>query len=212
MDLASLLLACSVHADDALLAAVVQAHGANAYTVRNVHLGVLTSQDEPLETSPLSLGAAQAEVARILAAGGIPVVGLLPVRLEWAAEFDKTPAQLFDACANVAVSSAQISAFDYECRGKGPRSSSPARRACTLSRYGASVGLPGLPHVVLSSLSDAAPTDGIDLAPSLELAGDAAAAPPPGLFFALAPLTPPAAFEAASPSLPPLAAPQPPPP
>lgn len=206
MDLATLLLACSVHADDALLAAVAYAHSSagNVYSVQNVHLDVLTSQDEPLwrGTPPRSIDAALSEIARIADAGGTPVVGLLPVRLEWAAAFGKTPAQILEPCTNVAVASAQVSAFDYECRSEGPRATSPARRACTLNRYGSSVGLPGLPRSVLANLS----TGGLDAAPLLAFEIPAAAEPVSTLFFALEPLEKAPAIEFAHPvhpSLPP---------
>lgn len=208
MDLASLLLACSLHADDDLLRAMAHAHSGNSgvYRVQNVHLGVLTNQDESLALamSPRSIDSALAEIAKITEAGGTPVVGLLPVRGDWAKEFGKAPAQLLEPCTNVAVASAQISAFDYECRFEGPRASSPARRACTLNRYGSSVGLPGLPRAVLARLTIGTSLDAL---PLLELELADAPEPASELFFTLEPLAPPPVLEPYSPPLPPPPAP-----
>ena len=155
MNLATLLLGCSVHMDDPLLLSVIHAHSSgNPYAVMNVDVAVLDGQDEPasMVTPPSSRPTARDAVSRVLAAGGAPVVGLLPVRPQWAAEFGKTLEELFDPCNNVAVASAKVSEFDYLCRGTGPHLSASVRRACTLDRYGASVGLPALRIVVMADL------------------------------------------------------------
>jgi hypothetical protein len=152
MDLATLLLSCSLHADDALLTAVAYAHSrGNPYVVTNVRLDVLIAQDEP-PLAPTSLAAARASMTRILEAGGEPIVGLLPARLAWADQYGKTTSDLLDPCANIAVTSAKISEFDYACRRMAARSSAAPRRACTLDRYGASVGLPALRKIVVAIL------------------------------------------------------------
>jgi hypothetical protein len=156
MGLAALLLACSLHPDDALLEAIISAYSdGNAYAVINVDFSVLDSQDEPLSMmdAPRSREAARAEMARIVAAGGEPVLGLLPVRPAWGEEFGKSTDELFQPCPNIAVASAKLSEFDYQCRAHAPRQTGAARRACTLERYGSSLGLAGLRSVIIPRLT-----------------------------------------------------------
>ncbi len=157
MDLTALVVACSLHVDDALLTSVAYAHSrGNPYVVTNVKLDVLVDQDEPA-LAPTSLPAARALMTRVLQAGGDPIIGLLPVRPAWAGEFGKTTIDLFDPCTNIAIASAKVSEFDHRCRRKAARSSAPSRRACTLDHYGASVGFPALRVVVLAALEGSRP-------------------------------------------------------
>lgn len=157
MDLTALLVACSLHVDDALLTSVAYAHSrGNPYVVTNVKLDVLDHQDE-LASAPTSLPVARASMMRVLEGGGEPIIGLLPVRPAWAGEFGKTTNELFDPCTNVAIASAKVSEFDHRCRRKATRSSASSRRACTLEHYGASVGFPALRVVVLAALDGSVP-------------------------------------------------------
>lgn len=187
MDLASLILSCSVHADDALLSTLARVHSnGNPFVVINVDVAALDSQDDPLPTAALSIDAARLAAVRIQALGGQPVLGLLPVRPEWASEFGKAPDELFDPCSNIAVASAKISEADYGCRTKGRRLDAPARRACTLDVYGALLALPGLRRVVLVELLTA-PGEPERPYPELEQGFAASPSAGSGLFFSLAP-------------------------
>jgi hypothetical protein len=193
MDLASLILACSVHADDALLLSVARVHShGNPFVVINVNVGVLDGQDDPLAVmaAPSSLEAARLAAVRVQALGGEAVLGLLPVRSDWASDFEKVPEELFDPCSNIAVASAKISEFDYLCRSKGLRFDAASRRACTLDRYGHALDLPGLRRVVFVELL--APADLGQDVPELVSHDMPLAAPSPagsGLFFSLSPAT-----------------------
>ncbi len=155
MDIAALLLACSVHPDDSLLASIVFVHArGNPYAVLDVRPESLDVTDAlGLDIAPDSLPIAQAAVERIQRAGGIPVFGLLPARPEWAVEFGIPWVRLLDACTNVQVASAKLSELDYECRASGLRFDTPARRACTLDHYGAHLVLPALRRAVLADLT-----------------------------------------------------------
>lgn len=149
MPLTELLLACSLHADQRLLEAIVDVYSAgNPSTVVDVGISALEGQDQPLAVldGTRSSGSARADAFRMLAQGGDPLFGLLPVRPAWAREFGKSVDDLFEPCANVAVASAKISEFDYACRSHGPRPTSLRRRACTLRGYAGSVALPALPR------------------------------------------------------------------
>ena len=152
MDLATLLLGCSLHLDDRLMQSTIFAFSrGNPLMVLNVAPAALSDTDEEGEP-PRSLEAAQSAVDHWIAIGGDPVIGLLPVRLEWAAAFGKGRAELFEPCTNVAIASAKLSEYDHLCRFQGARPLAAARRRCTLERYGASLGLPALRVVVLADL------------------------------------------------------------
>jgi hypothetical protein len=151
VDIAALLLACSVHPDDALLSSIAYVHGRGApYAVIDVSLQPAEQDDDGLVRTPSS-SAARALVDRILSTGGEPVLGLLPARPEWATEFGKAVDDLLDPCGAVEVASAKLSAFDYVCRTRG--SQRGQRRGCTLELYGRSLGLPGLRQAVLADVS-----------------------------------------------------------
>jgi hypothetical protein len=180
------LLACSVHLDDALLLGVAEAFSErNPLTITNVAVDRLDPRDDRLlaERMPRSSAAATELVAELVARGGSPVVGLLPVRPEWAAELAKPSDAVFDVCANIEIASAKLSAFDYACRALGSAPSAAARRQCTLARFGASLGLPALPRAVLLDL----PRVAAALAADDEPPSGALALPQGGLSFALAP-------------------------
>ena len=150
----ALLLSCSLHLDDPLLLGVMEAFSSgNPYRVENV--AVLDEDDERmgLETPPQSVAEARGAVERIISAGGEPVVGILPLRPEWLAELDQPEAGLFEPCQQVRVASAKISDFDYQCRRLGAAARAQDRRACTLRRYGASLGLPALGRFVMLTLA-----------------------------------------------------------
>lgn len=188
VDIAALFLACSVHPDDALLSAIAHVYGrGNPYVITDVSLQMLGQDDAGGELVASSPTAARAAVRRILARGGEPVVGLLPVRPQWAEEFGMTWEALFDGCADVQVASAKVSELDYACRADGRRFDALARRACTLNRFGASLGLPALRRAVLADLT-------LPRAFSLKDDADEAAATAPqtnsGLFFAAVPTAP----------------------
>jgi hypothetical protein len=156
--LGALLLACSLHFDDPLLVAVAEAFSAGSpFVVVNVAPS-LSQDDHAVEATTIDRAAADRELARVLRLGGEPVVGILPLRLEWLTDFGKTQSSAFDPCVAIEVASAKLSEFDYLCRARGARAEAPARRACTLERYGASLALPGLRPWVLASLTAAAPT------------------------------------------------------
>jgi hypothetical protein len=160
VDITALLLACSVHPDEALLSAIAHVHGrGNPYAVIDVS-GVMVDQDEHGLATASSPKAARAAVERIIGKGGEPVLGLLPVRPEWAIDFGKT----LDPCTDIAVGSAKLSELDSACRTRG-REQAAERRSCTLDLYGRSLGLPALQRAVLADLSVPSPFqhDGSDV-------------------------------------------------
>lgn len=187
MDIAALLLACSMHADDAVLLSVAYVYaGGSPYAVVNVSLSAVAPEDD---IAPLSSPtAARAAVARILASGGDPVLGLLPARPAWATEFGRTLDDLLAPCSGVAIASAKLSEFDYACRSRGSQRSLP-RRSCTLDLYGRGLGLPALGRAVVADLTLPHPFHG----ELVEANGPASAwgVPQGGdLFFPTAPLAP----------------------
>lgn len=178
----TLLLACSLHLDDALLSGVVEAFsGGNAFAVQNV--AVLDYDDERLglDEPPRSLEQARAAVARVMASGGEPVAGLLPLRPAWLADLQKPADALFDVCQVIEVASAKISEYDYQCRHLGSTVRTSARRACTLERYGASLGLPALGRFVMVRLASSPAPAPVPPVQSLTL--ERSVFEPGGIFF-----------------------------
>jgi hypothetical protein len=189
VNIAALIFACSVHADDALLLSLAYVHGrGNPYSVLDVQRRG-PEEDEAGDMLASSSSAARAAVERILAAGGEPVLGLLPARPDWALEFGKTLEDLFDPCGNIEIASAKLSEFDYACRDRGSLRSSQ-RRSCTLDRYGESLGLPALGRAVLCDLTmpSAFPSPQLEMNESMRL--ERALGGNSGLFFATRPLEP----------------------
>ncbi|HKO91396.1 MAG TPA: hypothetical protein VJU61_09600 [Polyangiaceae bacterium] len=195
MNIAALLLACSVHADDALLLSIAYVYGrGNPYAVVDASFNAVDRDDAVGvdDSAASSPSAARAALARILAIGGDPVLGLLPVRPEWASEFGKTLDDIFEPCGNISIASAKLSEFDHACRNRG----SPQgvqRRGCTLDLYGRHLGLPALRRAVLADLTLTNPFPG-DSAAASALPSGVAAPAGADLFFPTAPLTPAAAL------------------
>lgn len=190
MDISALLLACSVHADDALLLSIAYVYGRGSpYAVVDVSLNAVDREDELGGDGIVSTAtAARAAVGRILAIGGEPVLGLLPVRPEWANEFGKTLDDLFDPCSAIAIASAKLSEFDYACRRRGSQRIVP-RRGCTLDLYGRYLGLPALRQAVLADLTLPTPFPS-DSAETNEFSSTVAVPASGELFFRTAPLAP----------------------
>lgn len=161
--LLALLVSCSVHPDEPLLSGIVAAFsGGSPFAVTDV--GVQDDQDAFVRgADPQSRAEAEAEIVRIRAAGGSLVLGLLPLRPDWLEYFGRPLEASFEPCTAIGVASAKISEFDHQCRQRGIRATAP-RRACTLERYGASLGLPALRPVVMASLTRAPATDGAEAA------------------------------------------------
>jgi hypothetical protein len=195
VDISALLLACSVHADDALLLSIAYVQGrGDPYAVIDTSLRAIERDDalgvDKLASSPT---AARASLTRIVALGGEPVLGLLPVRPEWATEFGKTLDDLFDPCSDIAVASAKLSEFEHACRRVRQR------RGCILDLYGRSLGLPALRRAVLADLTLSSPFPDHGSDTSEALAGQSGS----DLFFAITPVAPMPALPAIFSSLPP---------
>ena len=161
MDVLALILACSLHSDDALVRVMVDVQsGGNMYFVGD--LASLKTNDG-LTSAADALHAAE-EIAK---QGGRPAVGLLGVPLDWAARFGHGPIDLFDGCTNIAIGTAMFSEYADACSPRRPpsRLSSqpshgrrrPARRtvqlvavrSCVLTRLATELGLHGTPAEIL---------------------------------------------------------------
>lgn len=157
MDVAALLLACSLHPDDAPLLSMAYVYaGGNPYVVLDGSFTLDGAGTLEHTAPPHSPAAARLVVDRILSVGGEPVLGLLPVRPQWADEFGKTLDDLFDPCSAIAVASAKMSEFDDACRHRGPPRHL-RRRGCVLDLYARGVGLVALGRAVLADMTLPAP-------------------------------------------------------
>jgi hypothetical protein len=160
MDVLALILACSLHPDDALVRTLVDVQsGGNVYFVGD--LATLKTQDS-LTSAADALRAAD----DIAGHGGRAAVGLLGIPLDWAARFGRSPRDLFDGCTNIAVGTAMLSSFEAECAPRAParasarsarRSKGPARtprpkasvRSCVLAHLASDLGVRGAPAELL---------------------------------------------------------------
>jgi hypothetical protein len=161
MDVLALILACSLHSDDALVRTMVDVQsGGNMYFVGD--LATLKTNDS-LTSAADALRAAD-EIANH---GGRPAVGLLGVPLDWAARFGHGPLDLFNGCTNIAIGTAMFSEYADACPLARPASrltSQPAHgrrlparrtlslvalRSCVLTRLATALGLHGTPAEIL---------------------------------------------------------------
>jgi hypothetical protein len=160
MDVLALILACSLHPDDALVRVMVDVQSSgNVYFVGD--LATLKTHDS-LTSAADALRAAD----DIAGHGGRPAVGLLGVPLDWAARFGRRPIDLFDGCTNIAIGTAMFSQFEAACApqpsairpSRAPLRSSrrsrrrlptAANRACVLSHLATELGLQGAPAEIL---------------------------------------------------------------
>jgi hypothetical protein len=162
VDVLALILACSLHSDDALVRTLVDVQsGANTYFVGD--LSTLKTHD-----SLASAAEALRTAEDIANHGGRPAVGLLGIPLDWAARFGRHPRDLFDGCTNIAIGTAMLSEFDAACspqaRARAPaakarrpgtlarRSPRPSAvvRACVLARFARELGVQGAPAEILT--------------------------------------------------------------
>ena len=155
MDVLTTILTCSLYlADDDLVRAIATSTSeSNPYFV--IDTSVDWTQVDPPST-PKSTAEAVARVSDILSKGGRPLLGLLEVPPRWMSAFGQGLGAAFDPCTNVAVGTAMLSEFDFECSSestkKTARSRAPAlgqsgarsaaHRRCVLGKYEAAIGSP----------------------------------------------------------------------
>lgn len=162
MDVLAIILACSLHPDDALVRALVDVQsGGNVYFVGD--LSTLKTND-----SLTSADAALRFAENIKRLGGRPAVGLLGIPLDWAARYGRAPVELFDGCTNVAIATAAFAEYRDRCSGVAPggphprgKRHAPRRRAsysttlrfCVLSTFARDLGLASAPAAILGRLA-----------------------------------------------------------
>jgi hypothetical protein len=158
MDVLTVVLACSLHPDQELVRTLIEDAGGrqNAYFV-----GDLTSLNtyETLTSKEQALGV----VSDLERKGGRPAVGLFAVPVSWAGRFGRRPADLFDACTNVAIGTAVLAAHEATCRTeleartrrRRKHTTIPveATRTCTLERYGAELGIANFSQAILKAMA-----------------------------------------------------------
>jgi hypothetical protein len=191
MDLVlTLVLSCSVHLDDNLVAALAYRFSKG----KQFFVGDLSTLDT--YESAKDVGEARQLVVSIQAAGGRPAVGYMAVPVSWAARFGRSPDDLFDGCTNIGVATAMLSEYDRLCtagpsgrrapaagsRRRHPTPPPSARRACVLQQLELDMNLKGIvAHVLpVAARLDRAPADPDDDASGARspiFPGDGAAAP-----------------------------------
>ena len=158
MDLLTTILTCSLYASgDAVVRAIAEGpSGKNPYLVLDP---VADSAEAGVPPSPKSEAEGAARAQSLMAQGGRPLLGLLELPPAWLDRFGRPLSSAFDPCTNIAIGSAMLSEFDYECavsarsRGQAPLLERVNRRACVLRRYEAAIGLGDFEEVVQLELS-----------------------------------------------------------
>jgi hypothetical protein len=197
MDLLTTILTCSLYlADDDLVRAIAASTPEkNPFFV--VDASVDATQIDP-PPPPQSAHDALARTQAIAAQGGRPLLGLLQVPPVWLSAFGRDLADAFDPCTNIAVGTAMLSAFDFDCAAwasnvapKPPQRHVPsaARRRCVLRKYEEAIGLPDFAAVTTLELHAQRPmpppvADAPILAPfAASRSGPDSLLVPPSLFF-----------------------------
>jgi hypothetical protein len=149
MDLLTAILTCSLYfGDDDLVRAMAEsASHSNPYYVLDASVDLTQVDPPPL---PKNASEAAARTTDILASGGRPLVGLLQLPPAWMTAFRRDLADAFDSCTNIAVGTAMLSQFDFECTragsAKGPlrprdaKIGAASRRRCVLRKYEEAIG------------------------------------------------------------------------
>lgn len=153
MDLLTIIFACSLHPDDRLVEAFIRkVSDANPLFLGDF-VSLVTHDD--LTSPEQAVEMAEA----LLAKGGRPALGLMAIPISWAARFNRTPADLLDACTNVAIGTAMMSAFAADCvrsshhRRHGSYTMMSRRmlestRACVLSGFDREIGVQGFTKII----------------------------------------------------------------
>jgi len=157
MDVLTTILTCSLYlADDDLVRAIATSTSeSNPYFVLDSSVDWTQVDPPPM---PRSAAEAVARASDILSKGGRPLLGLLEVPPSWMSAFGRDLGAAFDPCTNVAVGTAMLSEFDFECSSESTRKTarsraasaapgssgarSAARRRCVLGKYETAIGSP----------------------------------------------------------------------
>jgi hypothetical protein len=161
MDLLTTILTCSLYAsDDALVRAIAEGpSGKNPYLVLNP---VTDSAEGDPPPAPKGEAEATARAKGLVAKGGRPLLGLLELPPAWLDVFGRPLASAFDPCTNIAIGTAMLSEFDFECRGarRAPPRDERARllervnrRTCVLHKYASAIGSEDFAEVIQLELS-----------------------------------------------------------
>jgi hypothetical protein len=152
MNLLGVLAQCSLAKDFALVLAMAMSHsGGDPYTVRSADVE-LASDDDADESTDVP-GAARTREAALADIKRLrqPLIGLLPVPPEWAAIYQFRPEDLLDACINVSVATAQLSAYERRCAKRRDA------RSCALHAYAQEADALLLEFEVLDALGSDSP-------------------------------------------------------
>ncbi len=162
MDLLSILLTCSLHLDDPLVRALAESNShSNPYFVFDPSIDPTELDPSP---DPTTLAGALARAEEVRAKHAVPLLGLMEVPPAWIAAFGRELAEAFDPCTNVAIGTAMLSQFDWECAhapgGRPPSAAQPVEsgRACVLRRYAEALHMPELVTIVSLELHFQRPT------------------------------------------------------
>ena len=180
MDVLALILACSLHPDDAFVRTMVDIQsGGNPLFVGDL---VTLKTHDTLSSVEDAMHVAE----DIAEHGGRPAVGLLGLPVEWGPRFGRGVRDLFDGCTNLQIGSAMFSQYATECSpsgrhhpdhervtqttsrrpGRRPVSEREHLRSCILTKLSRDLGLEGKPTIVLKRVARAGEDQTVETTPA----------------------------------------------
>jgi soluble lytic murein transglycosylase-like protein len=114
MDVLTTILSCSLYlADDDLVRAIAQSTSeSDPDFVFDASIDRIEVDPSPIPKTPAE---ALARTQTIVARGGRPLLGLMQVPPAWLSAFGRDLVEAFNPCTNIAVGTAMLSQFDFEC-------------------------------------------------------------------------------------------------
>jgi hypothetical protein len=127
MDVLTTILSCSLYlADDDLVRAIAQSTSeSDPDFVFDASIERIEVEPSPI---PKTAAEAMARTRAIVARGGRPLLGLMQVPPVWLSAFGRDLIDAFDPCTNIAVGTAMLSQFDFECAGEKTEAAHAPRR------------------------------------------------------------------------------------
>lgn len=128
MDILIWVLSCSLFNDDLLVQAIINTQS-SAY---EYYVGDSSNTVEGVY--PDNIKISKKVISKVIREGGRPLIGLMGIPSEVAAEYSRIPADLLDPCLNVSVGTAILAELAETCR-RGP-----SFRYELVKKYGALLG------------------------------------------------------------------------
>jgi hypothetical protein len=126
MDLVTLVLACSLYADNSIPYAMIQTG-----TQNNPLAVTVDGTPQTFKSMPLAIRYTQRQIAE----GKKVDIGLMQIPSQWLPEIAAHPSDLFRSCKNLVVATQILEKLRLQCQTIAANNPSPNIQACVLSLY-----------------------------------------------------------------------------